>query len=202
MKPYENIYLDFDGVICDSNFLKSRNIFTAANCYLSVTESAVFHKYFIANNGVPREKKIFQYFQDNVLAQNILDKYIKLNKNLTNAIIVPGLIKFLKQNTGTNIIVLSGGDFKEIDDYLVAHSIRSYFSLILAGPKTKNEHLTVAVPASRSLFIADTMYDYNVAKEHSIDFIFLYGYTQDITWQECLPSEITRVANFNELISI
>ena len=66
MLEKRRIYLDFDGVISDSNDTKASNISTA---YFNVfgEQNDEFVDFFTSNNGVPRESKLSQYFGDEEL---------------------------------------------------------------------------------------------------------------------------------------
>jgi phosphoglycolate phosphatase-like HAD superfamily hydrolase len=195
---YKTILLDFDGVISDSNSFKALNIFKAARRFVTEEAASQFRDYFVANNGVPREKKIFGYFSDKEQAQAILDEYNSLNKKLSEAKLTLGLKEFLEKNKSCTFIVLSGGDTREIINYLKDHGIESYFSDVLGGPETKEEHMKKK-PLSHAVFFGDTMYDHNIAEKFNLDFIFVYGYTSETDWDQKLPGDIKRIKNFSEI---
>ena len=59
---YRNIIFDFDGVVVDSNFIKSECIYLASLKYCNSDYHTDFVNFFTHNNGVPREIKISKYF--------------------------------------------------------------------------------------------------------------------------------------------
>jgi len=183
-KPqYNNIFVDFDGVISNSNELKKQNILKAATTYLSVSQTKDFVSYFTSNNGIPREKKIYSYIKDVKIADKILIDYNKLNVSLLNAPLINGVEEFLKKNTQTKIIVLSGGDLEEISKYLAFHLIDIFFTDILCGPKTKEDNIKNYNLSYPALFIGDSLHDYEIAQKFNFDFVFMFGATQEAEWQ-------------------
>ena len=137
---YKQIFIDFDGVICDTNRIKKNNIFNATKKVTDLKTAKLFTNYFISNNGLPREYKLNLFFKDKKIEYLILTEYILLNKNLIHADIASGLENFLKKNKQSNIYILSGGSLEEITEFLKFKSIDKYFTKILCGPLTKKEN--------------------------------------------------------------
>jgi phosphoglycolate phosphatase-like HAD superfamily hydrolase len=196
---FTTILLDFDGVISDSNSFKASNILEAASRFTSEETAIQFSDYFTTNNGIPRERKIFGYFEDPEQAQNILNAYNSLNKNLHKAGLTSGLTEFLDKNKASDLMVLSGGDTNEIKQYLKTYNIDQYFSSVMGGPMTKDEHMIKTGPLSNALFFGDTTYDYNIAMKFDLEFIFMYGYTSETDWEKKIPATIKRIKNFTEI---
>ena len=177
LKSYSLIFLDFDGVICDSDLLKEKNIYIATRKFFNDKTAEEFTEYFTSNNGIPREIKVLNYFGNNITSQKILLEYEKLNKNLISAKLNVGLKNFLVSFNNKKVI-LSGGDKKEIENYLITKAIYKYFDKILCGPLTKIKNIELIKLQRPSLFIGDSKYDYEVAKYFELDFIFMLGNTQ------------------------
>ena len=78
MNHKKKIFIDFDGVICDTNTLKEKNIKEAYK-YVFGEYNIDFVQFFTKNNGVPRELKLKQYFNSPTLEEKILKKYFSLN---------------------------------------------------------------------------------------------------------------------------
>ena len=78
MKPI--LILDVDGVVFDSNTMKENNIKESTLKYVDENTTNDFVSYYTKYNGVPREIKINNYFEDKIIANNILEKYNELNK--------------------------------------------------------------------------------------------------------------------------
>jgi phosphoglycolate phosphatase-like HAD superfamily hydrolase len=198
---YAQIYLDFDGVISDSNHIKEVNILRASSFFVSEEKALNFTRFFIKNNGIPREQKTLDYFKDEALSDKILRKYAELNSKLLEAPLTFGVLEFLKQWTNKQLIILSGGNNKEIVAYLEVNKIRHHFSDILCGPETKEENLQSMIIKMPAIFIGDSCHDYNVAQKFSIDFIFMSDYTQLKEWETfCFENKITTIKNLNQLV--
>lgn len=177
------IFFDFDGVICDSNLLKAKNIYKAALQLVNEAEAKRFTDYFTSKNSVPREIKTMDFFGDKNLATNILTLYKDFNKNLIEAKMITGLIDFLNASAGRELIILSGGSYTEIIAYITTYKIDRYFKAVLCGPKTKEDNLKTRAIKSQAYFIGDSFYDYKVARKFNLRFIFMYGATQETSWK-------------------
>lgn len=196
---FNQIFLDFDGVICDSNSLKAENIFKASSIFTDENNAKKFTEFFIKNNGIPREYKTIQYFRNEILAEKILVEYEKLNENLIDAVLNPGLLEFLEFYDFKEIFILSGGSKYEIKEYLNKKNIVDYFDAIFCGPKTKEQNLKNINIAYPALFIGDSVHDYEVAKKFNLDFIFMYGATQVFNWKEIMPG-IKKTKDYKTLL--
>ena len=97
-------------------------------------------------------------------------------------------------------MVLSGGDFTEIKDFLKLHGLDTYFSAILAGPLTKGEHLGRITIERPAVFIGDSIHDFEVSEDFGLDFIFMSGYTRVEDWDKFpFPEAVCKVENFESL---
>lgn len=201
MEQYQHILLDFDGVVCDSNSIKSENILLAAKQYTDEDTARKFQTWFTKQTGIPRERKTNSFFKDENISGQILSAYERLNERLINAEIMPGIKDFLSINKNIPFIILSGGNKKEIESYLKKHDLLQFIELILCGPATKEENLKKYPLHGKTLFIGDSLYDFEVAQKFFFDFIFLYGYTQFKEWQSFkFPANVNKFENFKNII--
>lgn len=194
------IYIDFDGVISNSNHTKASNISTA---YLNIfgEKNDEFVDFFTSNNGIPRESKLSQYFGDEELETKILEEYERLNKSLLDQELTDGVEEFLALYSDEDLFVLSGGNFNEISQYLRKNNLDAVFEKILAGPDTKSQHLSVMQVNDNDIFIGDSKHDYMVAKKHGIKFIFLYKYSQETLPLTFLDNDVEVYSDFVELLN-
>ncbi len=186
-KKYKNVVFDFDGVIVDSNKIKEVAIEAATGCFVhDKTRLSKFVEFFVENNGIPREEKIFSYFKDDKLAKKILDKYNEiLKRHLPNAKMIKGLLDFLQiiRYYDLNAIILSGGDKDEIKQVVKRLGLHEYFKKILCGPLRKSKNLNNLKLKGESLYIGDSKIDHEIALEFNFDFVFMYGHTQFNDWR-------------------
>ena len=97
MSHNQKIFIDFDGVVCDTNTLKERNI-SEAYKYVFGNYNKKFVEFFTKNNGIPRELKLNCYFNSDVIENKILKKYSILNQTLLNVGLSAGFKEFLRIN--------------------------------------------------------------------------------------------------------
>jgi len=202
---YENIILDFDGVILDSNSIKEKAISEVSNKFLDDTKSKEFVDYFTSNNGLPREFKIKKYFNDEKTYNEVLNQYNStLNTKLKDANFTINFKIFLKKLNDCDLspYILSGGDEKEIISLLKNRELLGNFIKILGGPLTKYENIDNLKPNGKTLYIGDSKIDYEVANKYNFDFVYMYGYTQFKDWNKFFKDkkEVQIIKNFKALI--
>jgi phosphoglycolate phosphatase-like HAD superfamily hydrolase len=205
---YKQVIFDCDGVILDSNDIKS-NAFARS----LVDEDKGLVKQFIAyhkkNGGVSRFKK-FEYFFKNIKSQkkyknslnNALDKYAKLSyEGLLNSTEVKGVRSILVLLNDLNIesFVVSGGEQNEVRAVLKSKNLDQYFKEIYGSPITKEEHLLTIRP-TKSLYFGDAKSDYIAAKKFGMDFIYISGVSD---WEDgkefCQSNNIDILKDFSDL---
>jgi len=200
MNHKKKIFIDFDGVISDTNTLKEKNIKEAYK-YVFGEYNIDFVEFFTKNNGVPRELKLKQYFNSPVVEDKILKKYFSLNKSLLDAKLSSGFLHYLKINNKSDFFILSGGDKTEIANFLKKNNIFHLFNEVLTGPKTKSENLSKFNISSKDIFIGDSKHDYVVAKEYSLNFIFMTEFSQESPPYSFIDKSVVLTKNFITLIN-
>ncbi len=200
---YRTVFFDFDGVVADTNNIKKENIRTAVSDYLDPGETQDFVAFFTANNGIPRENKVYSVF-DRETGRQVLQAYADLNRDSFAQIrTTPGFHRFLERckKSEAATYVLSGGNVDEIIAILKQNNA-DRFDGIYAGPETKSEHLK-RIPFSRpALLIGDSRHDHEVAMEFELDFIFMTRFTQFTDWEEYFRTNLCKmlITNFEELL--
>lgn len=197
----KKIFIDFDGVISDTNNLKEKNI-NEAYKYVFGKYDIDFVKFFTKNNGIPRELKLNQYFNNPIVEKKILKRYFSLNKSLLDAKLNSGLLDYLKINNKSDFFILSGGDKTEITDFLKKNNIFHFFNEVLTGPKTKSENLSKFNISSGDIFIGDSTHDYIVAKKYNLNFIFMTEFSQESPPYSFIDESVVLTKNFITLINI
>ncbi len=188
IEKYNTFIFDFDGVIVDSNFVKKEAIHKSVIDYTDIENSKRFVKYFIDNSGIPRDIKIRHFFPENI-SLKIKNKYEDILRNTyKNSNLIPGVVSFitkLKKNN-KNILIISGGDPKEIKSILKIRKIDHYFSHVYGGPLTKEKNFKISNPKEPIIFFGDSKHDYLVSLNFNLDFIFVYGYTNQPNWNKLI----------------
>ena len=120
ISKYATLIFDCDGVILDSNKIKTTAFYNAARPYGEVAAVALIN-YHKKHGGISRYEK-FDYFLDEILGLKVEPKKIKnllsgfvseIQEKLILCQISPGLKK-LRKNSNSNWLVVSGSDQQEL----------------------------------------------------------------------------------------
>ena len=193
LNNYDIILLDCDGVILNSNKIKT-NCFREILSDYNKDEIDYFIKYHQENAGVSRFKKI-EYFLSKIIKKKRFkteyEKYIKqfsilIKNKLLNCKTDPYLIKFLKKYKNKKIFIVSGAYEKELKDIFAKRKLLTFFDNIYGSPTEKNviiKKIKKKYPNSKIIFIGDSKIDYEVSIKNNIDFIFKYTWTEFRNWK-------------------
>lgn len=221
---YTTLVFDCDGVVLDSNKVKTEAFYQATLPYGEAAAQAMVN-YHVANGGVSRYKK-FAYFLEQI-APNIAHNYAEqhnpdeqqgpsleallqayagyVREGLLSCEVAPGLEVLREQSPSARWLIVSGGDQAELRDVFASRGIAEWFDGgIFGSPDTKDEILTREL-ASRNiqppaLFLGDSKYDYQAASAAGLDFLFLSGWSEVECWEEWInQSKIKSVASLSEL---
>ncbi|HTY53227.1 MAG TPA: HAD family hydrolase [Methanomicrobiales archaeon] len=181
---------DCDGVILDSNPLKSRAFYQVSLPY-GGKKAEAFLRYHQGHGGISRFEK-FRYFFEVILGrenyreemEGLLANYGALvREGMLEAAETPHLREFLDGiPAGTRRYVLSGGSQEELREILRKRDLSRYFDGIFGSPESKDAILTTMIARDEiplpALFIGDSRYDYEVAGKHGLCFIFMSGFSE------------------------
>lgn len=188
---YKNIIFDCDGVILDSNKIKTDAFIKLFENYPKdkIDQLVDYHKKY---GGVSRYKKI-SYFFKRLLNKNLSEidlkllakKYSNITLNeLKKSNFIPGLLDLLiyLKHKKKKLFVVSGSDEKDLIQILKYKKIDIYFEKIKGSPKNKNDNLIDLLPDSKdrkdSIYIGDSNYDFITSKNLGLKFIFISGYSE------------------------
>jgi len=214
LKKYNTIIFDCDGVILNSNFQKIeayRN--TAIKYGASKIQAEELVSYHVSLTGISRIVK-FKYFLKEIMGEAITDASMKkLVDNLNVEVInllkdceVATQIKKLKSQTKkTTWMVASGGDQEELRFLFKEKGITSFFEGgIYGSPSSKYQIVEKKLKDKNflpALFIGDSLYDIQTAKEYNLDFIFVYGWTDLKDWENiCNENNLVYIEKIQDLI--
>lgn len=196
LSAYRTLVLDCDGVILNSNDLKSEAFRKAALPYGMAAAGALV-KYHIANGGVSRYRK-FEYFLkeiapvcNNGLGLNaLLEQYADLvREGLMSCEIAKGIEALRALTSRARWLVVSGGDQMELREIFAQRGIDRHFDGgIFGSPDTKDAILAREIAARNirrpALFLGDSRYDHEVATAAGLDFTFISGWSDCADWPE------------------
>jgi phosphoglycolate phosphatase-like HAD superfamily hydrolase len=211
ISQFSTLVFDCDGVVLDSNKVKTTAFYNAALPY-GVTAAETLVEYHTKRGGISRYAK-FEYFLEEIVGikveQKILNKLLndfacEVKRGLLVCQISSGL-KNLRQNTRSNWLLVSGGDQNELRDIFTQRNlIEDFNGGIFGSPDTKDTILAreiangnIKLPA---LFIGDSKYDYRAATTANIDFVFVHDWTEVNNWREyCDENKLDFIDNISQL---
>ncbi len=213
MHKYNSIVFDCDGVILNSNKIKTEAFYDVALRFgeSPANELVKFHK---KNGGVSRFLK-FQFFYEKILKISFDENDISaLTKEYGN-IVFKKLLKcelnkdltYLKKlSNNVDWMVASGSYQVELRRVFEERKISKLFNKgIFGSPDTKESILerelelnNISLPG---LFIGDSKYDYYSSKKHGFDFIFMSNWTEVADWKNfCLVNNIKYTSDLKSLL--
>lgn len=196
LQTYRSFVFDCDGVLLNSNPVKTRAFFEAARPWGEAAATTLVD-YHTAHGGISRYQK-FDYFFRHILGYEqvpdqdmaqILSRFADaVRAGMSSCEEAPGLRDFLSLlPRGCPRVVISGGDQEELRNIFRARGLDGYFDAILGSPVDKDTHLANILNAGRidlpAVFFGDAWYDFQVSRRHGLDFIFLSGWSELEDWQ-------------------
>ena len=186
LKKIEFVIFDCDGVILDTNKIKTEAFKKTLNKYPKekIDKLIAFHK---ENGGVSRKIK-FEYFFNNIIndsdpkkVNDSLKKFKRISfQKLLLSRYIKGVLKFiniLKKNN-IKIFIVSGAIQAELRKIFLLKNKNRYFYEILGTPKNKIDNIQIildkySLDINKGIFCGDSYTDYISAKKFKIKFIFV-----------------------------
>ena len=212
LTQYQTLIFDCDGVILNSNKIKTQAFYDVAKVY-GHKPAQILKDYHVQNGGISRYKK-FEHLLTNILQKPVETQELKkllsnFSKEVKKALLTCEVAKNIKElrnkTKNTKWLIVSGGDQSELREIFGRRGLSNYFDGGIFGSpddkdailknETKNRNII-----GKSLFLGDSMYDYQAANTAKMDFIFISKWTEVKDWKKWIcENEIT---NFNNIESI
>ena len=214
---YESLIFDCDGVILNSNAIKTLSFREALNAF---NKNAIeeFINYHNQNGGISRYIKI-KYFLEKILPKydsdihnyknqytKIIEMYSKYCKNyLYKCEITEGLKTLRKKTKDIKWFIVSGGDQEELREVFKYKNIDKLFNGgIYGSPDSKDQIIkreldnqNIKYPA---LFMGDSKLDHIAALSNNIDFIFVTKWTEFKKYKDyCSKNNLKTVSKVFEI---
>ena len=187
---YKTWFFDCDGVLLDSNQLKSEAFYEVALPYGRENAQALV-AYNKRLGGVTRSEK-FKYFFETILETKTFEKELENALNSFSALVREKLISCSETSGVRDFLdslpinskkyVISGGAQTELRVVFKQRGLDAYFNGIYGGPDSKEAIMSNRVRSPDmeypAVFVGDSRYDYEVSSQSNLDFIFMTKYTE------------------------
>jgi len=213
INQYQTLVFDCDGVVLNSNKIKTQAFYDVAKIYGHEFAQAL-KDYHVQNGGISRYAK-FEYLLTEILGKRLIQSELKqlldnfaleVKKALLTCEIAEGLDQLKAKTSNANWLIVSGGDQTELREVFAERGLDYYFEGgIFGSPDTKDtilaheiDNANITMPA---LFLGDSKYDYQAAHSAGLDFVFLTQWTEVnelSTWLKA--SSIEAVFSINYLL--
>jgi len=213
LKQYDAFFFDCDGVILNSNKVKTAAFYKATLPY-GEELAQQFVDYHVDNGGISRYSKFNTFLADIVpegalgpSLDELLSVYAaEVRQGLLDCDIAQGLVELRKKTEGATWFVVSGGDQAELRETFETRGLSSLFNGgIYGSPDTKDDILKVLLKLKTSdfsgVFIGDSKYDYLAANKASLDFVFVSDWSDFLDWKAYFDDiDITSIRCLHELV--
>lgn len=209
---YRSYVFDCDGVVLDSNRLKTEAFRLAAMPYgAEAAEALVTHH--VANGGISRFAK-FRHFLDEIVGDEsdapaldrLLEDYAEaVREGLLRCGVAAGLADLRKRTADARWMIVSGGSQEELRAVFAERGLDALFDGgIFGSPDTKEEILAREIASGNirrpGVFIGDSVYDHRSATGAGLDFVFATYWTEVEGWASYVAEH--RLATVAELAEL
>lgn len=213
LKALRTIIFDCDGVLLNSNKIKTEAFYVAALPYGEDAAKALVD-YHRQNGGISRFRK-FNYFLEEIVSSGsegpdldgLLDVYkTEIENGLLSCQLAPKLKDLRDSTPDACWIIVSGGAEEELRELFCTRGIADYFDGgIYGSPKSKDEILRQLSDDNKliapSIFLGDTKYDHLASLKIGIEFIFINGWTEFSGWRKyCNQNGIESIKALDALL--
>ena len=211
LDKYKSLIFDCDGVLLNSNKIKTEAFYQAALPYgVESAESLVAHH--IANGGISRYQK-FSYFLEKIIPtgkkgpslEELLRIYaIRVNEGLINCEVDSGVFTLRDLTPSIPWFIVSGGDQVELREVFTVRKLDYLFDGgIFGSPDSKDlifkRELSSLRISEPGLFIGDSRYDHQASQRAGLDFIFVNHWSEfDDRDSYCKENKILVIDNLED----
>jgi phosphoglycolate phosphatase-like HAD superfamily hydrolase len=213
LKQYKTLVFDCDGVVLNSNQLKTEAYYRVAVSYGANHEQAqALVDYHVRLGGISRFIK-FRWFLDEVLHQPVTDEAMnvllesfadEIHRELLTCEIAPGLLELRELTQDARWMLVSGGDQMELRELFTERGIDDLFDAgIFGSPDNKDVILEREVAnenlAKPAVFFGDSRYDHEASTRAGLDFVFVSYWTELQDWQNyCRSHNLTVIERLSD----
>ena len=214
LKPYKTLVFDCDGVILDSNKLKTQAYYDTAISYgANETQAQTLVNHHVQYGGISRYPK-YEYFIREIMGQAVTNEALKtlldrfayeIHRGLLNCALAQGLGYLRDATLESRWMLVSGGDQAELRTLFAEREIDGMFDAgIFGSPDNKDMILTREIANGNleqpAIFFGDSRYDHQAAVRAGLDFVFVSGWTELEEWQKYCAENNIKVIGSLEVV--
>lgn len=214
ISAYKTLVFDCDGVILDSNKVKTQAFYNAAKEY-GHDAAQTLVDFHVEHGGVSRFRK-FEYFFTDILKKDyskielnsIIVNYAKeVRSGLLNCEIASGLDNLREVTKNATWLVASGGAQDELREIFEIRGLGHFFDGGIYGSPTAKDIIVeqqlgngnIQMPA---LFLGDSRFDHVVANQFGLDFVFITQWSEFTELNEyAYANGLTKKSSLNALLA-
>lgn len=208
----ETLIFDCDGVILNSNKIKTEAFFQAALPYGEGAARCLVD-YHIKKGGVSRYKK-FEYFLSHIVTEGsygpslteLLESYAAfVRSGLANCEVARGLHELRQLTLNARWMIVSGGDQEELRDVFAERELDHFFDGGIFGSPASKESilacgLSEGVIRRPFIFFGDSRYDYDAAMKFDIPFVFVADWSEWKEGRDFLGTKCSIINSLGDLV--
>lgn len=213
LQRYNALVFDCDGVLLNSNQVKTAAFYKAALPYGKDAANTLV-SYHRNHGGISRYVKFEKFLEEMVPSgaagpslESLLDSYAKyVREGLSSCSIANDLLCLREYTAGQRWFVASGGDQDELRQVFADRGLRDWFDGgIYGSPDSKDEILQRELSSNRlstpALFLGDSRYDHQAAESAGLDFVFVSEWSEFDQWPEyCEQHSIPVISKLSDLL--
>lgn len=206
-QSYKTWVFDCDGVLLDSNKVKSEAFYQVALPY-GVEIAKKFVNYHQQHGGVSRFRKIEALWvdllglpKDQEQIDRLVGEYAGICRHgMLSCNETPKTRDFLSRVSNCKRLVVSGGEQEELRQIFSNRELDKYFDGIYGSPSSKSEILDSLRLEKPGIFVGDSKCDYESACGANLDFIFMTQFTEFDGWNRYfVDKDVTIISNLGDL---
>ena len=217
MRKYRSLIFDCDGVILNSNKIKTEAFRKVLKKY-NINAVDEFINYHRNNGGISRYIKI-EKFLKNILPQYIESREFnedelrmllrsysnQCKESLLKCEVTKELFNLRRISGNIPWLIVSGGDQFELREVFIKKSLTSYFNGGIFGSPDKKIDIIKREIANGmikfpALMLGDSKLDHIAAKSNNIDFLFVYKWTDFKSYKDyCTCNSIKTIESVSDI---
>jgi len=200
LRDYQSLIFDCDGVILNSNKLKTEGFFEVARPYGEAAANALV-AYHTENGGMSRYRK-FQWLFDSFLqrpakaheTETMATQFADyVQQRLSTCDIAHGLADLKTAAGNVPWSVVSGSDQEELRLVFEKRGLTPLFDGgIFGSPASKHDifeqHFSTGHFSQPAIYFGDSRLDHVVARDFNCDFLFISGWSEFADWPDYVQS--------------